>query len=178
MTSFRISLPSLLAWPTIAMLLVASEPRAQPSPVTAAPWYRRSRALDLTGSNPRDSVVLTATGKRADRLASWMTFFVSDVVVHRQRWTSDDELYDVDSLRTSSARLAALMRTRLDDVLTSVKRQRINREQVSHMGDEAALRKSVPPPTHQVMFSFAFESSVFLAWDSARRRLFVFMECC
>jgi phosphogluconate 2-dehydrogenase len=33
------------------------------------------------------------------------------------------------------------MRSRLDDVLTMVKREPIDPELVSHMGDEAALRK-------------------------------------
>ncbi|MBL0170374.1 MAG: hypothetical protein IPP90_06500 [Gemmatimonadaceae bacterium] len=159
----------------LAVLMAAGTPPAQP---TAAPWYRRSRSMELTGGNPRDSVVLTATGKRPDSLAIAMTFYVAGAVAHRQRWTSEDELYDVDSLRASPTKLAAFMRSRLDSVLTSVKREPINGELVANMGDEAVLRKIVPRPTRQIMFSFAFETSVFLVWDPARRRLVVFMECC
>lgn len=145
---------------------------------SAAPWYRRSRTLDITGADPRDSVVLSATGPRADRLAIEMTFFVGGAVAYRQRWTSDDELSDAESLRASPARLATFMRSRLDTVLTLVKRERINREQVAHMGDAAMLRRITPRPTHQIVLSFAFETSVFLVWDPARRKLSVFMECC
>lgn len=169
--SFR----ALFACTALAPLIIAGAPHAESA---SAPWYRRSRAIELTGGNLRDSVVLTATGKRPDSLAISMTFYVAGVVAHRQRWTSEDELYDVDSLRATPVKLAAFMRTRLDDVLTSVKREPINRELVAHMGDEALLRRIVPRPTRQIMFSFAFETSVFLVWDPARRRLVVFMECC
>jgi hypothetical protein len=98
--------------------------------------------------------------------------------IHRQRWSSEDELYDTEVLRSKPEKLERLMRTRLDTALALVKRQPINREQVKHMGDETALRKIVPRPTHQIMLSFGFENSLFLAWDSARRTLVTFMECC
>ena len=123
-------------------MLGASALHAQATTPAAAPWYRRARALDLTGANPQDSIVLMATGKRADSLAISMTFYVAGVVVHRQRWTSEDELADKDSLRKAPAKLTAFMRTRLDQVVSAVKREPINREQVSHIGDEAVLRKS------------------------------------
>ena len=171
------SVRSLCIWLALA-LSVASESGAQAAASTPASWYRRSRVLDLTGTSPRDSVVLVATGKRADSLAISMIFYVSGAVVHRQRWTSEDELYDVDSLKKQPAKLEKFMRSRLDDVLGMVKREPINSELVEHMGDEAALRKIVPRPTHQVMFSFAFETSTFLAWDPVRKRMVVFMECC
>ncbi len=159
----------------LATLAAATAPRSQGS---QAAWYRESRLLDITGANPRDSIVLSALGRRADSLAITMTFYVGGVVTHRQRWTSEDELYDADSLRTSPARVTAFMRHRLDDILAMVKREAINREQVRHMGDGAVLRRIVPRPTHQVVLSFAFETSTFLVWDPARRRLVVFMECC
>ena len=171
------SVRSLCIWLALA-LSVASESRAQATASAPAAWYRRSRALDLTGTSPRDSVVLVATGKRVDSLAISMIVYVGGAVVHRQRWTSEDELYDVDSLKKEPAKLATYLRERLDEILASVKREPINTELVSHMGDEAALRKIAPRPTHQVMFSFAFETSTFLAWDPGRRRMVVFMECC
>lgn len=162
----------------LALVAAATTPSAAAPAKAPDPWYRRSRALNITGANPRDSIVLTATGPRADRSSIVMTFYVAGTAVHRQTWQSDDELYEADALRAAPARLAAFMRARLDTVLTLVKRQPINREQVRHMGDEAALRRIVPRPTHQVVLSFAFETSVFLAWDPARRQLVVFMECC
>lgn len=168
---------ALIGW-ILCALASTAQPSASGTTAPPGPWYRRSRTLDITGANPRDSVVLTATGTRADRLAIVMTFYASGSAVYRQRWTSEDELYDADSIRASEPRAAAFMRARLDTVLTLVKRQRIDREQVSHMGDEAALRRIVPRPTHQVVLSFAFESSVFLAWDPKRRTMVVFMECC
>ncbi len=163
---------------TAALLLGASALHAQTPTAVAAPWYRRARAFDLTGANPSDSVVLTATGKRADSLAVVMSFYVGGVVVHRQRWTSEDELADMDSLRKAPAKLAAYMRLRLDQSLASVKRERINRAQVTEMGDEALLRKIVPRPTHQIALSFGYENSLYFVWNPARRTLVVFMECC
>lgn len=163
------------------VLLVAHEARAQasaPATTTTAPFYRRSRTFDLTGSNPSDSVVLVATGKRADSLTIVMTFHVGGVVVHRQKWTSEDELYDADSLKKSPAKTATFMRKRLDDVLASVKRQPIDPELTKHMGDEAVLRAIKPRPTTHVMYSFAFETSTFLVWDPVKRKLVVYMECC
>ena len=172
------SLRTLSIGYTLATLIAAAPALTREQPAGAAPWYRRSRTLDITGTNPSDSVVLTATGPRPDKLSIEAAFFVGGTAVHRQRWTSEDELYEADSLRRSPARLAAFMRTRLDTVLTLVKRERINREQVQHMGDAAMLRRITPRPTHQVVLSFAFETSVFLAWDPTRRRMVVFMECC
>jgi hypothetical protein len=58
------------------------------------------------GANTKDSIVLTATVTRADSLWIVMTVFASGLVVHRQRWTSADELYDVDSVLGSPAKLA------------------------------------------------------------------------
>jgi hypothetical protein len=160
----------------LAMLTIAASSTAQ-APVTTM-WYRKSRTLEITGANPRDSIVLTALGKRADSLAISMTFYVGGIAKHRQRWTSEDELYENEELKKSPAKLNAFMRTRLDDILKMVTRDTINHEQVKHMGDEALLRRIVPRPTHHVMFSFAFETSTFLVWDPARRRLIVYMECC
>ena len=162
----------------VALLLGASALHAQATTTAAAPWYRRARALDLTGANPQDSIVLMATGKRADSLAISMTFYVAGVVVHRQRWTSEDELADKDSLRKAPAKLTAFMRTRLDQVVGAVKREPINREQVSHMGDEAVLRKIEPRPTHQISLSFGYENSLYFVWNPTRRQLALFMECC
>ncbi len=165
-------------WLAAALLLGASALHAQTTIAAAAPWYRRARALDLTGTDPSDSVVLTATGKRADSLAVSMSFYVGGAVVHRQRWTSADELADMDSLRKAPAKLAAFMRLRLDQSLASVKRERMNRAQVAEMGDEALLRKIVPRPTHQIALSFGYENSLYFVWNPARRTLVVFMECC
>jgi hypothetical protein len=164
----------------LALAFVTATPSAtaQRRAPADAPWYHRARMVDLTGRSPRDSVVLIATGPRADRLRITLTFFVDGQPVHREEWPSEDELYDLDSLRTRPAKLDAFVRTRLDQVLRLVRREPINAEQVRHMGDAAALRSIRPAPTHAVVYSFAFESSVFLAWDAARRRMVVFMECC
>ena len=161
---------------TLALMYSASVAPAQAP--QSPPFYRQAHAVDLTGSNPGDSVVLTATGKRADSLAIVMTFYVAGAVAHRQRWTSEDELSDADSLRKSPAKLSAFMRTRLDGALMSVKREPINREQVQHMGDEALLRRIVPRPTHQIALSFGYENSLYFVCNPARRQLVVFMECC
>jgi hypothetical protein len=166
-----------------AVLFVLWAPSLSAQAATAAtpvatPWYRRARALELTGRNPRDSVVLTATGKRADSLAISMAFYVSGTLVHRQTWTSEDELADADALRTSPTKLAAFMRGRLDAVLGMVKREKINAEQVTHMGDGAVLKKIVPPPTHQIALSFGFENSLYFVWNPTTRKLMLFMECC
>lgn len=166
---------TLLIGLSLTVLSVASELRAQS---VGTEWYRNSRPFNITGSNPRDSIVLRAVGRRADSLAVTMTFYVDGAVKHRQQWSSEDELYEADSLRSAPTRLAAFLRTRFNDILKGVKREPINREQVRHMGDAAMLRRIVPRPTTQIVLSFAFETSTFLAWDPARRRLAVFMECC
>lgn len=168
----------MLASGSVALAMLAAESLAQPQPAGAAAWYRRSRALDITGTNPSDSIVLTATGKRADSLAITLQFYVDGSVVHRQRWTSEDELADADSLRKSPARLASFMRTRLDEVVRHVKRERINAEQVQHMGDAALLKKMRQAPTHQIALSFGNENSLYFVWNAATRRMELFMECC
>lgn len=143
-----------------------------------AAWYRRSRALDITGSHPRDSLVLTATGQRSDSLAITMEFYVNAKRVHTQRWKSQDELADADSFRTSATKRDAFMRRRLDDVLKMVKREPLKAEQVQHMGDVALLKRVVPKPTHQIALSFGYENSLYFVWNPATKRLVLFMECC
>lgn len=169
----------LTGWRSALLLAVCCACTAEPAhQSTSSAWYQRSRVLDLTGANPRDSVVLSADGTRSDSLAIAARFFVEGVEVYAQRWTSADELYEADSLRNSPAAMDTFMRARLDDILGHIKREPINREQVFHMGDEAILQGIVPSPTHQVVLSYAFESSEFLAWDPRARRFVIFMECC
>jgi hypothetical protein len=163
-------------WLSLYIIFLPSvQPPASSTPAT---WYRGSRRVDLTGANARDSVVLVATGTRADSLAITMTLFVSGAVAHVERWTSADELSDVPPTRQVSASTTRFMRARLDTILTLVKRQPINREQVANMGDVALLRQIAPRPTHQIMVSYGFENSLFLVWDPRRRQMRVFMECC
>lgn len=161
---------------TLAQSTPAPSPAAPAAP--AAPWYRKARTFDVTGANPQDSVVLTATGPRGNRLAITMTFFAGGAPVYRQRWTGEDELYEHDDVRRSAARLDRFLRTRLDTVLTLLHREPINVEQADHMGDVAMLRRIRPRPTHSIVLSFGYETSVFLVWDPQKRRLAVFMECC
>ena len=172
------TLRAALASYMLALVLLASVLPAQAPSNGNDAWYGRSRTLDIAGTNPRDSIVLTAVGKHADSLAIAMVFYVGGSVVHRQRWSSDDELADADSLRKSPARLAAFMRTRLDDVLVLVRRERIDPEQVQHMGDAALLKRMRPAPTHHVALSFGFENSLYFVWNAATKRLMLFMECC
>lgn len=153
-----------------------------PAATKAAPpsafRYRKVRTLDLTGANPRDSIVLTATGARADSLAVSMTFYVGGRVAHRERWPGADELYEEDLTKHTSATLVTFMTRRLDDILARVKRQPIDAELVQQMGDAALLGRIRPRPTHQIVLSYSFESSTFLVWHAARKQLVVFMECC
>ncbi len=70
------------------------------------------------------------------------------------------------------------MRSRLDAALAQTKREPINAEQVKHMGDAAMLKRITPKPTHQIALSFGFENTLYFVWDSAKKKLVLFMECC
>lgn len=142
------------------------------------PFYRKARPLDITGKNPRDSIVLVATGTRADQLKMAMTFYVSGAPVHVQHWGSADELDGQDDLKSNAPKLSAHMRNRLDAALTQTKREPINAEQVKHMGDAAVLKRIAPKPTHQIALSFGFENTLYFVWDPSKQKLVMFMECC
>lgn len=144
----------------------------------AAPFYRRSHSLDITGTNPRDSIVLVATGARADKLAIAMTFFVNGAVAHVQRWTSADALADDALLKEPPAKVGMYLRAALDATLAQTKREPINAEQVQHMGDAALLKRITPRPTHQLALSFGVENTLYFVWNPTKRKLELFMECC
>lgn len=153
--------------------VVASAPAA-----AQQPFYRKSHLLDITGKNPRDSIVLVATGPRAERLKIAMTFYVNGAVAHVQQWGSGDELDGQDSLKSNATKLSAYMRSRLDATLAQTQRGPINAEQVQHMGDAALLKRITPRPTHQLALSFGVENTLYFVWNPTKRKLELFMECC
>src|SRR5687768_13711888 len=64
---------------------------------TAPLWYRRARALDLTGDGRVDSARLDAVGVRPESLHFTRALIVDGVVKHREEWDSSYELALADS---------------------------------------------------------------------------------
>src|SRR5688572_10443643 len=65
--------------------------------VPAPLWYRRARAVDLTGDGRADSVRLEASGTRPDSLSITLTLLVDGEEKHREQWGSSYELTLLDS---------------------------------------------------------------------------------
>lgn len=143
------------------------------------PWYRRTRALDLTGDGRADSVRLDAVGARPDSLRITLALIVDGAVRHREEWGSSYELALTDSSRRGRPREDARLRARLDSVLMSVVVQRLDAPGVRLMAEDSAILAGLEPrPTHRISFSYGYETTVRLAWDAPRRRFVRLWSCC
>ena len=146
---------------------------------TTAPWYRRARAIDLTGDGQADSVRLEAVGARPDSLRITLALIVDGVAKHREVWGSGYELALTDSARGRGPSVEALLRARLDSVLSGVVVQRLDDPGVRTMAeDDAILADLEPRPTHRISFSYGYETTVRLVWDATGRRFVRLWSCC
>ena len=165
--------------PTPDTAAAASSPPVDPPAQAGTPWYGRSRTLDLTGDGTADSVRLEARGARPDSLRISLQLLVDGREVHREEWGSSYELALVDSATVRSARVDGVLRARLDSVLASVKLQPFDTPGARPMlEDSAALRGLDPRPTHQLSFSYGYESTARLVWDAPRERFVQLWSCC
>lgn len=143
------------------------------------PWYRQSRALDLTGDGRADSIRLAASGLQADSLQITLTMIVGGEVKHREDWGSSYELALLDSSTLGRPRVDTLLRARLDSVLSGVLVQRLDAPGVRLMAEDSAILAGLePPPTHRISFSYGYETTVRLVWDAPRQRFVRLWSCC
>jgi hypothetical protein len=146
---------------------------------TAAPWYRRARALDLTGDGQVDSVRLDAVGARPDSLRITLALIVGGAVKHREAWGSSYELALADSSLHGRPHVDSLLRARLDSVLASVRVQRLEEPGVRLMAEDSAIIAGlVPRPTHRISIAYGYETTVRLVWDAPRERFVRLWSCC
>ena len=156
------------------------EPRrdaAVESASAAAPWYRASRIMDLTGDGQADSVRLEAVGPRPDSLRITLSFVVDGQEKHRAVWGSSYELALVDSVTRVAPRVDAVLRAKLDSVLASVTVQRLDAPGVHLMAEDSALLAGlVPRPTQRVSFSYGYERP--FSGGDARNNGRAIGDCC
>jgi hypothetical protein len=146
---------------------------------TPAPWYHRSRLLDVTGDGRTDTIHLEAVGSKLDSLRVTLSLIVDGREKHRETWGSSYELALLDSAARTSPGLEAVLRAKLDTVLASVVMERLDAPGVRLMAeDSAALAGVSPRPTHRVSFSYGYETTVRLAWDVPRERFVRLWSCC
>lgn len=153
--------------------------RASAADVPPSPWYRRTRALDLTGDGQLDTVRLEASGARPDSLSITLSLVVDGAENDGERWTSADELTLLDSAARARAGIDVVMRAQLDSVLASVLVQRLDAPGVRLMAeDTAVLARLDPRPADRVSFSYGYETTVRLVWDAPRKRFVRLFTCC
>ena len=159
-----------------ARATAAADPVARAAPPS---WYRRTRALDLTGDGRADSVRLDALGAKPDSLHITLALIVGGAVKHRESWGSSYELALADSSLRSRPQVDALLRARLDSVLSGVVVQRLDAPGVRLMAEDSAILAGLQPrPTHRISFSYGYETTVRLAWDAPRQRFVRLWSCC
>jgi hypothetical protein len=159
-----------------ATTTVASESAASASRPS---WYRKARALDLTGDGQLDSVRLDAVGVQPDSLRITLRLIVSGSEKHREEWGSSYELALVDTSRGAGPQVAALLRAQLDSVLASVRVERLDAPSVRLMAEDSAILRGLdPPPTHRISFAYGYETTIRLVWDAPRERFVPLWSCC
>ena len=147
--------------------------------VAAAPWYRRARALDLTGDGQVDSGRLEAFGAAPDSLVITLSFVVAGEEKHREQWGSSYELALLDSAARGRPHADMVLRAQLDSVLASVVVQRLDAPGVQLMAeDSVVLAQLAPQPAHRVSFSYGYETTARLVWDAPRERFVRLWSCC
>ena len=147
--------------------------------LAAPPWYRRARALDLNGDGQADSARLDAVGARPDSLQIALVLIVDGAVKHREEWSSSYELALADSSSRGRPRVDALLRARLDSVLSGVRVQRFDEPGVRGMAEDSAILAGLEPrPTYRISYSYGYETTVHLAWDAPRQRFVRLWSCC
>ena len=144
-----------------------------------APWYLRSRAMDLTGDGSPDSVRLQAHGTRPDSLRIALVLLVEGEEKHREEWGSSYELALVDSAARSASALDELLRARLDSVLARVEVERMDAPGVRLMAEDSAiLARLVPRPEQRISASYGYETTARMVWDAPRNRFVRLWSCC
>jgi hypothetical protein len=143
------------------------------------PWYRRTRALDLTGDGLEDSARLEAVGTRPDSSRITLMLIVGGAVKHREGWGSSYELALADTSRRDRPEVAAVLRAELDSVLSSVRVQRLDAPGVRLMAEDSAILSGLEArPTHRISFAYGYETTVRLVWDAPRQRFVRLWSCC
>ena len=143
------------------------------------PWYRRARALDLTGDGRADSVRLDAVGARPDSLHISLALIVGGMEEHREQWSSSYELALTDFSRRDHRTVDTLLRARLDSVLLGVVVQRLDAPGVRLMAEDSTILAGLEPrPTYRISFSYGYETTVRLVWDAPRQRFVRLWSCC
>lgn len=174
-----------------ATALLAACPSPEPAPDSAlavappsvdtapAPWYARTRALDLTGDGIADTVRLVATGARPDSLQVELSLVVDGQALHEERWGSSYELQLLDPAQPAPGRVEAALRARLDSVLARVRVDSIGAPGVRLMAEDRAILDTIAPrPAWRVSVAYGFETTANLAWDAPRRRFVRLFSCC
>ena len=155
--------------------------RASDSAAATAPpaWYRGARTLDVTGDGQADSVRLEAIGPRPDSLHVALSLIVEGEEKYREEWGSSYELALVDSAARARSGVETILRAQLDSVLASVVVRPLDAPGVQLMAeDSTALAGVEPRPTHQLSFSYGYETMVRLVWDAPRKRFVRLWSCC
>jgi hypothetical protein len=157
----------------------ATASSAEPSASAAPPWYRRGRALDLTGDGLVDSVRLDAVGTRPDSLRITLLLIVGGAVKHREEWGSSYELALIDTSHRGGPPVAALLRARLDSVLSSLRVERLDAPDVRLMEEDRAILSELEPrPTQRISFAYGYETTARVVWDAPRQRFVRLWSCC
>ncbi len=187
--------PTAMGWITamtatgVTLACSTAEPTREPAPsaamtapaLQAAPalWYNQTRMLDLTNDGQKDTVRLEAMGERPDSLQIRLMLLVDGHEKHREEWGSSYELALADSASLRSQRVDALLRARLDSVLASVKVQPLDAPGVRLMAEDSAILTGLDPrPTHRISFTYGYESTTRLVWDTPRKRFVRLWTCC
>ena len=135
--------------------------------------------LDLTADGRADSVRLDAAGASPDSLGITLTVIVDGTQRFRERWESSYELALLDSAARAGGGIGDTLRGRLDRVLASVTVRRVDAPSVELMAEDSVMLAGiVPMPPEVISFSYGYETTIRLVWDSAHHRFVPLWSCC
>ena len=167
----------MLAVVALALLLRSVPAEAQSTSGTQRLWYSAERKLDLDGDAILDRVSLTAVGTRSDSLKIFLRLLVGPTVAWNEEWTSEYNLVDPPEFTSTSER-DSYIRDAFDRTLETVEREPFDSAAYFSMSEEPDSALYASPPSHQVSFSYGYETTVYLRWDPRARQFVLLYSCC
>lgn len=140
----------------------------------SAVWYDERRLLDATGDGVLDTIQLVARGPASDSLV--MTLFVRThgTAFVLARWESSYDLIDPpDALRVPGPARDSALRSRYDAVLDNA----LAEPYVDSSATEAQPTRATGAPM-TLLFSYGYESTETVVWDTAAKRFVSVFSCC
>ncbi len=142
-------------------------------------WYYSKRLIDLNNDNKLDTVIIQADGPSSDNLSITLSFIVDGKEVWDERWNSNYELVDPPDFEKDKVNRDNYIRLALQKTLSGISIDTFCMSDYLGMARSSIDTSIVNhPPKFQLSFSYGYESTIVLYWDSTACVFRKLWDCC